>query len=214
MSETPVLYSYWRSSCSWRVRIALELKEIKYEYRAIDLVKGEQNNEQFLKINPLGYVPAFVHNGNAISQSLAIIEYLDEVYPDKFPLISGSAAQKALIRSMALMIIADIQPLQNVSPLKFYGGSDEQKRNEWADNFISRGFKALEKQLERTAGKYAIGDKLTLVDLCIPPQVFNAKRYNVDLTPFPIIRRITETLTDLEAFKRADAANQPDTPSK
>ncbi|KAI6205443.1 Maleylacetoacetate isomerase [Aphelenchoides besseyi] len=206
MSETPVLYSYWRSSCSWRVRIALELKEIKYEYRAIDLVKGEQNNEQFLKINPLGYVPAFVHNGNAISQSLAIIEYLDEVYPDKFPLISGSAAQKALIRSMALMIIADIQPLQNVSPLKFYGGSDEQKRNEWADNFISRGFKALEKQLERTAGKYAIGDKLTL---CSMPNVIMST-----LRLFPIIRRITETLTDLEAFKRADAANQPDTPSK
>ncbi|KAI6244013.1 Maleylacetoacetate isomerase-like protein [Aphelenchoides fujianensis] len=116
MASTPVLYSYWRSSCSWRVRIALELKGIKYEYKAVNLVTGEQRKED---------------------QSLAIIEYLDEVFPDSPRLIGGSAAQKALIRSMALM---------NLAVIKHYGGSDEKKRNEWAAHFIQRGFEALERK--------------------------------------------------------------------
>jgi maleylacetoacetate isomerase len=128
-------------------------------------------------LNPIGLVPTLVHNDAVLSQSLAIIEYLDEAFPQTLQLIHGSAKERAQIRSLALIIIADVQPIQNIGVLDIHGGDDVEKKQKWAQHFILRGFRALEKQLEKTAGKYSFGDKISLVDVCIVPQVYNAKRY-------------------------------------
>ncbi|KAI6191680.1 Maleylacetoacetate isomerase [Aphelenchoides bicaudatus] len=206
----PILFSYWRSSCSWRVRIALELKHIPYEYRPVNLLKREQVDPEFLKLNPLGFVPAFLHNGEALSQSLAIIEYLDESFPDSPQLIRGTPAERAQIRSLALILIADTQPVQNLAVLKHHGGENDEKKQQWAKHFIERGLRALEKQLEKTAGKYSFGDKLSLIDVCIPPQVYNARRFKVEMNQFPIINRIDGALAEIAEFGKAAAQNQPD----
>lgn len=121
-------------------------------------------------------MPAFVHEDAVLSNSLAIIEYLDEAFPDTPLLIRGTPAQRAQIRAIALILIADTQPIQNLGVQAYHGGSDTEKKQQWAKHFIERGFNALEKQLEQTAGKYSFGDKISLIDVCIPPQVYNAKR--------------------------------------
>jgi len=209
-TQKPILYSYWRSSCSWRVRIALELKGIEYEYRSINLVKKEQSDPEFLKLNPLGFVPTFVHNDIVLSQSLAILEYLDEVFPEHHQLIHGTPAEKAQIRSLALILISDTQPVQNLAVQAYHGGSDAEKKQQWAKHFIERGFEALEKLLEKTSGKYSVGDKLSLVDICIPPQVYNARRFKVEMNKFPIISRLDEELAKISEFQKARPENQPD----
>ncbi|KAI6227409.1 Maleylacetoacetate isomerase-like protein [Aphelenchoides fujianensis] len=143
---------------------------------------------------------------------MAIIEYLDEVFAPNPLLVEGSPVQKALVRSMALIIIADIQPLQNTPVLEYYAGEDRQKQNEWAAHWIERGMRALETKMQQTAGRYAVGDQITLVDVCIPSQVFNAHRYGLDMSQFPTIQRVNDELNKLEAVQRADAKNQPDAP--
>ncbi|CAD5234316.1 unnamed protein product [Bursaphelenchus xylophilus] len=211
MSE-PILYSYWRSSCSWRVRIALELKKVQYQQVHIHLLNQEQSEEKYLQINPAGMIPTFVHDGNVITESLAILEYLDEVFEGP-KLIYGNAAKKALIRSLALIIISNIQPLQNPRVTAVHS-NDKAKREEFARHFIDRGFETLEKRLKATAGKYSVGDELSLVDVCIPSQVYSAIRFNVDMRKFPIIQRINEELGKLPAFIKADEKHQPDTPAE
>jgi len=209
-SQKPILYSYWRSSCSWRVRIALELKGISYEYRPINLLKKEQSSPEFLKLNPLGFVPALIHNESVFTQSLAILEYLDEAFPDSPQLIRGTPEQRAQIRSLALILIADTQPVQNLSVQEFHAGDDADKKQQWAQQFIERGFRALEKQLETTAGKYSFGDRISLIDVCIPPQVYNARRFKVEMTQFPIINRIEGALAEVAEFRKAAPEAQPD----
>uniref|UniRef100_A0A1I7SFI7 maleylacetoacetate isomerase n=1 Tax=Bursaphelenchus xylophilus TaxID=6326 RepID=A0A1I7SFI7_BURXY len=174
MSE-PILYSYWHSSCAWRVRIALGLKKIKYQQVHKDLVKDEQCEQKYLDLNPAGYVPVFIHNDHVIPESLAILEYIDEVYPQEPKLIYGDAAQKALIRSLALVIITNIQPFQNFRVTSKHS-DDPVKQHDFTKFFIERGFETLEKRLQKTAGKFAVGDQLSLADVCIPPQVHWAGR--------------------------------------
>uniref|UniRef100_A0A914IH75 maleylacetoacetate isomerase n=1 Tax=Globodera rostochiensis TaxID=31243 RepID=A0A914IH75_GLORO len=176
MSTKPILYSYWRSSCAWRVRIALHLKGIEFEQRIVNLFNGDQHkDEECLAKLPFSKVPVFVHGKFALAESMAIIEYLEEKFPEPNALLPPSAECRAQVRALALQIVANTQPLQNLVVLQHLS-DDPAKRNAWARHWIEHSFNAFEKALAKTAGKYAYGDKLSLVDICIPPQVYNAKR--------------------------------------
>ncbi|XP_053234524.1 maleylacetoacetate isomerase isoform X1 [Podarcis raffonei] len=207
----PVLYTYFRSSCTWRVRIALALKGIAYDSAPVNLVKdgGQQLTPEFQAVNPMQQVPALKIDGITLSQSVAIIEYLEETRP-KPSLLPQDPKKRAQVRMISEHIASGIQPLQNLTVLEQFG----EKKQEWAKNCISRGFKALEQILRETAGRYCVGDEVTMADLCLVPQVFNAGRFKVDLTPFPTINRINKALLELEAFQTSHPSRQPDTPSE
>nr|XP_055160074.1 maleylacetoacetate isomerase isoform X2 [Nyctereutes procyonoides] len=206
----PILYSYFRSSCSWRVRIALALKSIDYETIPTNLIKdgGQQFSKEFQALNPMKQVPVLKIDGITIGQSLAIIEYLEETRPTP-RLLPQDPKKRAYVHMISNLIVSGIQPLQNLSVLK-------QLRQEnslpWAQKAISSGFEALEQILQGTAGKYCVGDEVTMADLCLVPQVANAERFEVDLTPYPAISRINKTLLALEAFQVSHPCRQPDTP--
>ncbi|KAF9158346.1 Glutathione S-transferase zeta-1, partial [Mortierella sp. AD010] len=172
--DRPVLYSYFRSSCSWRVRIALNLKKIDYDVRPINLLKGEQRTEEYLKIQPFGFVPAYIDNktGKTLVQSVSILEYIDETYSG-VSLLPKDPIERATVRALVQAVAMDIQPVANLRILKYVG---EEKKSEWAKHFITEGFKALEAMLEKTAGVYAFGDSVTMADLTIVPQVYNGVR--------------------------------------
>ncbi|XP_075386738.1 maleylacetoacetate isomerase isoform X2 [Tenrec ecaudatus] len=208
----PVLYSYFRSSCSWRVRIALALKGIDYETVPINLVKdgGQQFSEEFQALNPMKQVPAMKIDGITISQSLAIIEYLEETRPTP-RLLPQDPKKRATVRMISELIASGIQPLQNLSLLKQVG---QENQLAWAQKAISSGFNALEKTLRSTSGKFCVGDEVSMADLCLVPQVANAERYKVDLTPYPTIGRINKTLLAMEAFHVTHPCRQPDTPAE
>eukprot|EP00005_Dracoamoeba_jomungandri_P001276 CAMPEP_0174253054 /NCGR_PEP_ID=MMETSP0439-20130205/2445_1 /TAXON_ID=0 /ORGANISM="Stereomyxa ramosa, Strain Chinc5" /LENGTH=213 /DNA_ID=CAMNT_0015333861 /DNA_START=19 /DNA_END=660 /DNA_ORIENTATION=- len=207
-SSKVVLYSYWRSSCSYRVRIALAMKKIPYEYKAVHLVKdgGEQLQQAYADLNPSKELPTLHIDGVDLGQSLAILEYLDETRPDP-PILPSSPTLRAQVRNIALVISADIQPVQNLRVLKYVG---LDKKIEWGKHWITLGFEALEKILERTSGKYCVGDEVTMADLCLVPQVYNANRFGVEMDKFPNISRINEALCELPAFVEAHPDNQPD----
>ncbi|XP_012869472.1 PREDICTED: maleylacetoacetate isomerase [Dipodomys ordii] len=172
-SGKPILYSYFRSSCSWRVRIALALKGINYETVPINLIKdgGQQFSEEFEALNPMKQVPALKIDGIIIGQSLAIIEYLEETRPTP-RLLPQDPKKKASVRMISDLISSGIQPLQNLSVLKQMGDNPQP----WAQKVIISGFDALEKILQSTAGKYCVGDEVSMADLCLVPQVANAER--------------------------------------
>ncbi|XP_076407260.1 maleylacetoacetate isomerase isoform X4 [Peromyscus maniculatus bairdii] len=173
MTDKPVLYSYFRSSCSWRVRIALALKGIDYETVPINLVKdgGQQFSEDFQTLNPMKQVPALKIDGIVIGQSLAIMEYLEETRPTP-RLLPQDPQKKAIVRMISDLIASGIQPLQNLSVLKQVG---QEKQLPWAQKVITSGFNALEQILQSTAGKYCVGDEVTMADVCLAPQVANAE---------------------------------------
>mmetsp|Transcript_19654 Transcript_19654/g.75413 ORF Transcript_19654/g.75413 Transcript_19654/m.75413 type:complete len:213 (+) Transcript_19654:22-660(+) len=210
MAETtkPVLYSYWRSSCSWRVRIGLALKGVEYDYRAVHLLKdgGEQLQEEFAKLNPMKLLPAFVEGGLVLSESLAILEYLEETRPSP-ALLPPSAAERAQVRRLCQLIACDIQPLQNLKVLKAVGA---EKKMEWGKRWIKEGFEALEPLLAQSAGQYSFGDQVTLADLCLVPQVYNANRFAVDMAAFPTISRVAAACAELPAFAEAHPDRMPD----
>eukprot|EP00301_Raphidiophrys_heterophryoidea_P023663 c7461_g1_i1.p1 GENE.c7461_g1_i1~~c7461_g1_i1.p1 ORF type:complete len:220 (+),score=42.36 c7461_g1_i1:29-688(+) len=214
-----ILYGFWRSSCSWRVRAALQYKGIPYEYRPVHLLKqgGMQNKPEFEALNPNRTVPLLIHNGNAISQSLAIMEYLEESFQAP-PLLPATPLPRAQVRQICLLVGADIQPLQNLRVLKEIvtmtpGDRDakEKAKNEWAAKWITSGFVALEKMLEKTSGKHAVGDQLTFADLFITPQVFNAQKFGMDLSEiYPNIHRVSDEFLKVEEVKLAQPSLQPD----
>ncbi|PRP71865.1 maleylacetoacetate isomerase [Chromobacterium amazonense] len=208
-----VLYGYFRSSAAYRVRIALNLKGLAYQYRAVNLLQGEQRSAEYLAINPHGLVPLLDDGGVRIAQSLAICEYLDEAYPDSPRLLPADPALRAQARSIALAIAADIHPLQNPRVGKYLQGEfgvGEEDKTEWIRHWIRTGFKALEQQLAQSAGRHAVGDEPTLADICLLPQVFSARRFGVDFASYPTIVRIAEALEALPAFADAHPAKQPD----
>uniref|UniRef100_A0A8D2DJV5 Maleylacetoacetate isomerase n=1 Tax=Sciurus vulgaris TaxID=55149 RepID=A0A8D2DJV5_SCIVU len=208
----PILYSYFRSSCSWRVRIALALKGIDYEIIPINLIKdgGQQFSKEFQAVNPMKQVPALKIDGVTIGQSLAIIEYLEETRPTP-PLLPQDPKKRASVRMISDLIASGIQPLQNLSVLKQV---EEENQLPVAQKAIISGFDALEQILQSTAGKYCVGDQVSMADLCLAPQVANAERFKVDLAPYPIISRINKALLALEAFQVSHPRRQPDTPAE
>jgi maleylacetoacetate isomerase len=214
------LYGYWRSSASYRVRIALALKGLEAAFHSVHLIKsgGEQHGEAFLRVNPHGLVPALVHHlpgGDVtISNSLAIIEYLDEI-SSQVPLLPADPAGRARVRQISQAIASDIHPLQNLRVLQMaakIGGEEAPISMSWAKHWINVGFKALEEQLsdEAETGRFCHGDSVSLADLCLIPQIANSARYGVDLTAFPTLSKINDQALALEAFKAAAPENQPD----
>lgn len=214
-----VLHSYWRSSSAWRVRIALHLKGLPFTTKAVHLTKdgGEQFSEEFKQLNPFGQVPVLeIGNGRAISQSLAILEYLEESYPNNAPhILPSDPYQKAIARQLALMIVSGIQPLQNLKVLNSIAADfGPQHRDLWAKRVIDEGLTALESVLARTSGRFCIGDEITIADLCLIPQLYNARRFGVDVNKFHVALRIETECNKLEAFQKAHPDVQPDAPPK
>ncbi|CAG8526942.1 11551_t:CDS:2 [Dentiscutata erythropus] len=206
-SEKPILYSYYRSSCSWRVRTCLNWKGIDYEYCPVNVMEGAQNKEEYSEINPYEFVPTLKINGIVLSQSVAILEYLEEIRPEK-PLLPKDPYKRALVRSLVQAIAGDIQPLQNLRPINFIESIGGDKK-EWINYCIG-----VEKQLSKSSGKYCVGDEVTLADVVLLPQVYNATRFNIDMTKFPLIQRIANDLSELDAFKKANPQNQIDCPAE
>lgn len=204
----PVLYSYFRSSCSWRVRIALVYKGIDFEYKFVNLLNGDHKKEEFLKLNPCGHVPVLIDKGNTIASSAAILEYLEETVPSP-PLLPKDPASRAKVREIVDGILSGIQPLQNMKVLKYVG----ENFNSWAKHWVESGFGAIERILKESHGIYCVGDDVTLADVCLVPQIFNANRFNVDMTQFPIINEISSRLNELKAFKDTHPLTQPDCPA-
>ena len=210
------LFTYFRSSAAFRVRIALNLKGLKAEPHFVHLVKdgGQQHQPEFRKVNPQGFVPALVDQGHVLTQSLAIIEYLEETHPHP-PLLPKDALGRARVRAMALIIAADIHPLQNTRIMKYLEGElkqDEAARKRWIQRWITEGFTALEKKLagDSATGEFCHGDTPTIADVLLVPQMFSARRFGADLEPFPTLRRIDEHCQLLKAFQDAAPAKQPD----
>ncbi|CAJ0584287.1 unnamed protein product, partial [Mesorhabditis spiculigera] len=207
----PILYSYWRSSCSWRVRIALNLKNIDYEYKTVNLLSKEAlEDPEFVKANPVKKVPAYIDQGHAITESLAIIEYLEERYPDRFPLLPKDLFQRGQARAVALQIAAGIQPIQNMRVLKYLNAEEAGKGAKWANHWLVDGLSDLERLLEKSAGKFAVGDQLSIADIGIPSILYNARRFSVDTTQFPILTRLDKALGLIDAFADAHPDKQPD----
>ncbi|PAV63899.1 hypothetical protein WR25_03274 [Diploscapter pachys] len=208
----PILYSYWRSSCSWRVRIALNLKGIDYEYRTVNLLsKEEKNAPEWVAINPSKKVPAFVDGDATITESLAIIEYIEDKYAEKGkPLLPKDLKLRAQSRAIALHISAGIQPIQNVRVLAFLNAKEPDSGPKWANHWLTEGLKELEMLVAKSAGKCAVGDEVSIADLCIPSILYNAKRFNVDLTQFPVLVKINEHLSTIPEFQAAEPDKQPD----
>ncbi|KAI3701904.1 hypothetical protein L6452_27362 [Arctium lappa] len=208
------LYSYYRSSCSFRVRIALNLKGLDYEYKAVNLLKGEQHSPEYVKINPIGYVPALVDGDILVSDSFAIVMYLEEKYP-QHPLLPRDLEKRAINYQAANIVSASIQPLQNLDVLKYIEekvGPDA--KIPWVQKHIGKGFAALEKLLKDHAGKYATGDDVFLADVFLAPQIHGSvHRFNLDMTPFPLLSRLHEAYMQLPAFQDALPENQPDFPA-
>ncbi|KAG0242119.1 glutathione S-transferase [Mortierella sp. GBAus27b] len=211
--KQPVLYSFWRSSCAWRVRLGLSLKNIPYETRPIDLLTEQNKTPEYKQIQPFGAVPAFIDNinndkGAILIESVAILEYLDETRPG-FPLLPKDPVDKATVRALVQAVAMDIQPICQMRVLKYIG---KEKEPEWARHFMSEGFAALERMLERTSGKYSFGNSVTMADVLLVPQFYNGVRFGVDMTQYPIINRINDALEQLDAFKAAHPSVQPDCP--
>ncbi len=211
------LYGYWRSSASYRVRIALNLKGLKYDYVPVHLVKngGEQYSADYKKLNPAMLVPSFVDDDEDITlnQSLAIIEYLDEKYPSDVQLLPEHTLDRARIRMICQDIACDIQPVANLrvlTKLKNELGASEDEAKKWVLDFIISGFDALEKRLRTRAGKYAYGYSVSMADLCVVPQVYNAIRFGVDMSKYPVIAKVYNNCQQLDAFIQAAPENQPD----
>ncbi len=213
----PILYSYFRSSASYRVRIALHLKKIDFEYKAVHLTKdgGQQNALNYKAVNPMSQVPTLVDGMNLMSQSMAIIQYIDDKWSQSPQLFPKDPYKKALVIEVCELINSGIQPLQNLSVLQKLETDfkiDSNQKDKWCQHFIAKGFEALEKKIAQTAGKYCFGGELTAADCFLVPQVFGAIRFGLSMDAYPTLKRISETLGQLEAFKRAHPSNQPDTP--
>jgi maleylacetoacetate isomerase len=203
-----VLYDYHRSSAAYRVRIALNLKAIAYESRQVNLLHGDQKSDDYRALNPQGLVPMLEIDGHRLTQSLAIIVYLDQTFPDP-PLVPRDPADGAHVRAMALAVACDIHPLNNLRVLKYLGGKlgiGEEQREVWYVHWITEGLSALERMAAPSAGRFLFGDEPTVADVCVVPQLYNARRYNIPLDDYPTLVRADESANALDAF----AAAHPD----
>ncbi len=208
------LYTFFRSSASFRVRIALNHKGLKYEPAGVNLPKGEHLDSDYKSINAQGLVPALEDEGHILTQSLAIMEYLDEVHPGP-KLLPVDPLDRAYVRALSQIIACEIHPLNNLRTRKYISKTyklDEEGVNNWYRHWIAEGFQMMESFLarERKHGKYCYRDQVTMADCCLVPQVFNAIAYKCDLQPYPTVTRIHETCMKLDAFLEAQPSRQPD----
>jgi maleylacetoacetate isomerase/maleylpyruvate isomerase len=206
------LYTYFRSSAAFRVRIALNLKGLKYEPRFIHLPKGEHRAAAYADVNAQALLPTLeLDDGTRLNQSLAIIEYLDEKHPQP-PLVPKESLARARVRSLSYLIASEIHPLNNLRVLQHLKrlGQTQEQIDTWYRYWIADGLAKLEAELAGKAGKFCHSDAPTMADCCLVPQIFNAKRYNSDLAPYPATMRIFEACMKLEAFDHAQPSKQPD----
>lgn len=208
------LYGYFRSSAAFRVRIALNLKGLAYEPHFVHLARGEHRQPAYGAVNPQGLVPALEDGGKLLTQSLAIIEYLEEAHPNP-PLLPKDLLGRARVRSLALLIACEIHPLNNLRALQYLVnelGHSEEERDKWYQHWIHDGMAKLEADLTggTRAGRFCHGDTPTMADCCLVPQVFNAQRYKCDLSHVPTVLEIFDECMKLDAFQRAQPSRQPD----
>lgn len=213
-SPTLELYGYWRSSAAYRVRIALNLKGLAFENRPVHLVKegGEQHSAAYRSLNPQGLVPLLIDGDARIGQSLAILEYLEEIFPLP-PLLADDPADRARVRALAMHIVCDIHPLNNTRVLQYLNGSlgvEDEARNEWVRHWIDTGLAAVEHGLTAFGGKLSLGKRPGYLEACLIPQVYNARRFVCDLAAYPRILEMVARCDDLEAFRNAAPEVQPD----
>lgn len=208
------LYGYWRSSAAYRVRIAMHLKGIAFESIAVHLVKngGEQHQDTYTELNPTHLVPTLIDDDVTLHQSIAIIEYLD----DKFPSIAiypENMVAKAKVKALALDIACEMHPVNNLRVQQYLVKSfslPESDKLIWSHHWMNIGFVAIEKQLQQNAGQYCFGDNITMADICLVPQVYNAKRFNLDMSQFPTICTVVDNCNKHPAFIAAQPENQED----
>lgn len=208
------LYSYWRSSAAYRVRIALHLKQLSFETIPVHLLKdgGQQHSADYQQRNPSQLVPLWQEQEFSLHQSLAIIEYLEEMYPEP-ALLPEEPELRAQVRAVALDIACDIHPLNNLRVLQYLTeqlAQSEQQKLTWIQHWLHTGFSALEMRLARTASTFCFGEQVTLADICLVPQVYNAQRFKLDLQQYPHISRIAQHCQQLAAFALAAPEQQPD----
>ncbi|WP_428311417.1 maleylacetoacetate isomerase [Hydrocarboniphaga sp.] len=216
MSPTTALYDYYRSSAAFRVRIALNIKGLPYEQRPLHLTRdgGDQHREAYRAINPQGLVPALADDGELYTQSLAIIEYLEDKHPQP-PILPWHPNDRAYVRAIALQIACDIHPLNNLrvlDQLRLQFNIDDAQRLAWMHHWLHAGFAALERRLagDPHTGRYCFGENVTIADIFLVPQVYNARRFELPLAAYPTIVRIADEASKLDAFRRAVPENQPD----
>ena len=209
-----ILHNYFRSSTSYRVRIALNLKGLNFEYKPVNLLKSEQQSAEYLKMNPIGGVPTLIHNGKNIPDSTAIIEYLEEVVPEP-ALLPANKYQRARIRQVCELINSATHPLGNLRVQKYlennHGFKSEDKEI-WIRFWYEKGLDATEKTVQEFAGTYCFGDTVTMADLFLIPQLTTAERFKMDLTQYPTLLKVYNNCNKLEAFQKAHPFRQPDTP--
>jgi maleylpyruvate isomerase len=207
------LYTFFRSSAAFRVRIALNLKGVEYETVAVDLPRGEHRRPEFLATNPLASVPVIDDDGTVLSQSLAIIDYLDARHPEP-RLIPLEPVARARVQAFAQSIACEVHPLNNLRVLKYLRtelGLDEAAVRRWYHHWVAESFRGLEALLRQSSGgTFCFGDAVSLADVCLVPQVYNARRFGCDLAPYPTLVRIADSLRALPAFARAAPENEPD----
>ena len=208
------LYGYFRSSAAFRVRIALNLKGLAFDTLLVNLSTGEHSSDEYRKVNPQGRVPTLVDGGVTFLQSPAILEYLEERYPDP-ALLPVGAQSRARVRAIANIIACDIHPLNNLAVLNYLAGplaTSEKQKKIWYQHWVAEGFNAIETLLSDSSntGDFCDGDRPGLADICLVPQVFNAQRFDCDLSLFPTIERIFNTCMELEAFDAAQPSKQPE----
>jgi len=207
------LFGYWRSSATYRVRIALALKDLDYGYEPVDLLKGEQKSTDYLAKNPNGLVPTLVtDDGHAIPQSLAIMEYLEDAFPEP-SILPEDAGARAHARAIAATIACEAQPFMNLRMQKFLKEErsfDETAMSDWLNRFTGGAMAAAEKMVSETAGEYCVGDTPTIADCCLVPQWFGAARFGVDVSGFAKLKEIYERCVKHPAFEKAHPKNQPD----
>lgn len=218
MSQDLVLYGYWRSSAAYRVRIALNLKGLRYDQKPVHLVRdgGQQHTDSYRRIHPQELVPALLHGQRTLRQSLAIMEYLDETWPNP-PLLPPSPRARAQARALAQVVACDIHPVGNLRVLQYLDhecGMPQVEREQWSRHWIEQGFRAFEAMLEEdlSRGRFCCGDIPGLADTCLIPQIYNALRWGVDMQAFPTIHAIHAACQELEAFQQAAPEAQPDAP--
>jgi maleylacetoacetate isomerase len=216
VDESLKLYTYWRSSAAYRVRIALHLKGLAFESVPVHLVKDEQHAAGFKDVNPQELIPVLRHGGRVLTQSLAIMEYLDETFPER-PLLPAVARDRQRVRAIAAMVACDIHPLGNLRVQQYLErelGATQAQRDAWTRHWIGKGFEAIERVLADSpaTGEFCEGDRPTMADCCLVPQVYNARRFNLDLAAYPTIARIDAACRKLEAFQAAQPERQADAP--